>query len=218
MAAFLGPNGAGKTTTMRILSCMLAPSQGGAQVLALDIFRNHIEIKQRIGVIPDKNRLFERLTGEEHLRFVGRLYQMDEEDIERRAPRLLKLFDLSDSANKMIIDYSHGMKKKMALACALLHKPELLILDEPFTGLDPASSRLVKNLFSQLVQEGMTIFFSSHVLEVVERVCSSLVIIDKGRIVVQGPLESLRSGASLEDFFLRVTGNKDEEDLLAWTR
>lgn len=205
---FLGPNGAGKSTTINILTGLLAPSEGSARVLGLDVVRDTIEIKRRIGVVPDGLHLFERLTGEEHLRFVGRMYGLSAAESTRRTRDLLDTMDLGSDGHKLVAGYSHGMRKKLALACALIHNPRLLFLDEPFEGVDAMAARGLRELLAGLVRGGRTtVFLTSHVLEIVERLCSHVGIIAHGRLVAQGELEELRKDAAgeprtLETLFL----------------
>jgi ABC-2 type transport system ATP-binding protein len=209
---FLGPNGAGKSTTINILTGLLAPSSGSAQVLGYDIASQDLEVKRRIGVVPDGLHLFERLTGEEHLRFVGEIQGLAPAVARRRAGELLEAMDLSASGGKAISGYSHGMRKKLALSCALIHEPRLLFLDEPFEGIDAIATRELRELLQQLVaRRHVTVFLTSHVLEVVERLCTHVGIIAGGRLVAEGSLDELRRDGhggtrSLEDLFLEKVG------------
>ncbi len=214
---FLGPNGAGKSTTIKMLTGLLAPSAGRARVLGRDIAREPLEVKRRIGVVPEDLNLFERLTGAEMLSFTGRMYGLGREDTALRSRELLELMELDAEPRRLVVEYSHGMKKKLALACALIHRPEMLFLDEPFEGVDAVASRTLKDLLSRLTARGLTVFLTSHVLEIVERLCTDIAIISGGRLVASGPLEELRRGISveaavaaealsLEDYFIRVVG------------
>ena len=207
---FLGPNGAGKSTTINILTGLLEPSSGSARVLGLDVATQGLEIKRRIGVVPDGLHLFERLTGEEHLRFVGEVHGIAPAEARRRAGQLLAAMSLTDDAGKQITGYSHGMRKKLALACALIHEPRLLFLDEPFEGVDAVATRELRELLLQLVAaRHVTVFLTSHVLEVVERLCTHVGIIHDGRLATCGTLDELRAGAgggSLEDLFIATVG------------
>ena len=167
---FLGPNGAGKSTTINILTGLLAPSNGSARVLGLDVETQGLEIKRRIGVVPDGLHLFERLSGEEHLRFVGEVHGLSPAEARRRTGQLLAAMDLTNDSHKLVSSYSHGMRKKLALACALIHEPRLLFLDEPFEGVDAVATRELRELLQRLVSSGRTtVFLTSHVLEVVEK-------------------------------------------------
>ena len=214
---FLGPNGAGKSTTIKMLTGLLAPSAGRARVLGRDITKEPLEVKRRIGVVPEDLNLFERLTGAEMLSFTGRMYGLGRAEIAERSRELLELMELDSEPRRLVVEYSHGMKKKLALACALIHRPEMLFLDEPFEGVDAVASRTLKDLLSRLTARGLTVFLTSHVLEIVERLCTDIAIISGGRLVASGPLEELRRGISveggteagalsLEDYFISVVG------------
>src|SRR5215216_4780915 len=225
---FLGPNGAGKSTTIKMLTGLLAPTSGKLHVLGLDIAAQPMEVKRRIGVVPEDLNLFERLTGAEMLSFTGRMYGLGKQEIVQRSKELLDLMELQDEPRKLIVEYSHGMKKKLSLACALIHRPEILFLDEPFEGVDAIASRTLKDLLSRLTARGLTVFLTSHVLEIVERLCTDIAVISGGRLVAAGPLEELRRGISvgggaggaalsLEDYFISVVGGTRDagEDALA---
>src|SRR6476469_8698148 len=215
---FLGPNGAGKSTTIKMLTGLLAPTSGRLRVLGRDISEEPIEVKQRIGVVPEDLNLFERLTGAEMLAFTGRMYGLTRAEIAQRSKELLELMDLQDEPKKLVIEYSHGMKKKLSLACALIHRPEILFLDEPFEGIDAIASRTLKDLLSRLTARGLTVFLTSHVLEIVERLCSDIGIISQGKLLAVGSLDELRKGIkvdddsheatpiSLEEYFIHVVG------------
>jgi ABC-2 type transport system ATP-binding protein len=226
---FLGPNGAGKSTTIKMLTGLLAPTRGRARVLGHDIAAEPLEVKRRIGVVPEDLNLFERLTGAEMLAFTGRMYGLAREDIAARSRELLELMELADEPRKLVVEYSHGMKKKLALACALIHRPEVLFLDEPFEGVDAIASRTLKDLLSRLTARGLTVFLTSHVLEIVERLCTDIAIISEGRLAAAGPLAELRRGISvegdasagplsLEDYFIKVVGGTRDAgaDVLHW--
>ena len=228
---FLGPNGAGKSTTIKMLTGLLAPLSGRIRVLGRDLASEPLEVKRRIGVVPEDLNLFERLTGAEMLAFTGRMYGLSRADIAERARELLTLMELDGEPKKLVIEYSHGMKKKLSLACALIHRPEILFLDEPFEGVDAIASRTLKDLLSRLTTRGLTVFLTSHVLEIVERLCTDIAIISEGRLVAAGPLDELRRGisvegdgegalVSLEDYFIRVIGGRRpadaSEDILQW--
>src|ERR1043165_6388353 len=214
---FLGPNGAGKSTTIKMLTGLLAPTSGRVRVLGLDIASRPNEVKRRMGVVPEDLNLFERLTGAEMLSFTGRMYGLGPAEIGPRSRELLELMELDAEPRRLVVEYSHGMKKKLALACALIHRPEILFLDEPFEGVDAVASRTLKDLLSRLTARGLTVFLTSHVLEIVERLCTDIAIISGGRLVAAGPLEELRRGISvgggaagealsLEDYFISVVG------------
>ncbi|MEO5988851.1 MAG: ABC transporter ATP-binding protein [Candidatus Eisenbacteria bacterium] len=209
---FLGPNGAGKSTTINILTGLLAPGSGSGHVLGLDVVRDSLAVKRAIGVVPDGLHLFERLTGEEHLRFVGEIHGLKAVDARTRAQQLLAAMELGEDGHKQVVTYSHGMRKKLALSCALIHEPRVLFLDEPFEGIDAVATSQIRDLLQQLVSaRGVTVFLTSHVLEVVERLCTHVGIIARGKLVASGTLAELRAHAdgaerSLEDSFLHAVG------------
>jgi ABC-2 type transport system ATP-binding protein len=206
---FLGPNGAGKSTTIRILTGLLAPTSGRARILGIDLARDPLAVKRRVGVVPDGLSLFERLSGAEQLRIHGQLYGLDRREAARRADELLAALDLAPDAGKLVGEYSHGMKKKLALGCALIHGPELLFLDEPFEGIDAVAVTGIRRLLQDLVARGaITIFLTSHVLEVVERLVSHVGIIRLGRLAAQGTLADVRGAGTLEEIFIRTVGEE----------
>jgi ABC-2 type transport system ATP-binding protein len=209
---FLGPNGAGKSTTIKMLTGLLAPSGGQVRVLGRDMLdpRDALEAKRRMGVIPEDLALFDNLTAREYLTFVGRIHLMPRETIRSRSDELLALLDLQGEDRKLTLEFSHGMKKKLALAAALLPNPDLLFLDEPFEGVDAVTSRVVRDLLAGFVARGSTVFLTSHVLEIVERLCTHVGIIAKGQLVEQASLESLRRGGTLEERFLEKVGADPE--------
>ena len=226
---FLGPNGAGKSTTIKMLTGLLAPTSGKLHVLDLDIATQPMEVKRRIGVVPEDLNLFERLTGAEMLSFTGRMYGLGKQEIAQRSKELLELMELQDEPRKLVVEYSHGMKKKLSLACALIHRPEILFLDEPFEGVDAIASRTLKDLLSRLTARGLTVFLTSHVLEIVERLCTDIAIISQGKLLASGSLNELRQGIrlegdgdgpiSLEEYFIHLVGGTrsgSEEDVLQW--
>ncbi len=211
---FLGPNGAGKSTTIKMLTGLLAPTSGRMRILGLDFAAHSLEIKRQIGVVPEGMGLFERLTGAEYLDFVGRMYGLDRATTAQRTAELLDFMQLADRPKSLIADYSHGMQKKLALAASVIHRPKVLFLDEPFEGVDALAAGALKQLLARMTESGATIFLTSHVLEIVERLCSHVAIIHKGRLVAQGSLAELRAGISgtegskmtLEEIFLSVVG------------
>jgi ABC-2 type transport system ATP-binding protein len=215
---FLGPNGAGKSTTMKMLSGLLAPTSGTARVLGMDLAGDALSVKALIGVVPDGLNLFERLTGAEQLRIHGQLYGLARREAARRARELLDALELAGDADKLVQDYSHGMKKKLALGCALIHGPRLLFLDEPFEGIDALAVTGIRRMLQDLVSRGaMTIFLTSHVLEVVERLVTHVGIIHQGRLVVQGALDEVRARGTLEDTFIRAVGEeRPAPQALSW--
>ena len=191
---FLGPNGAGKSTTIRMLTGLLEPTAGRIRILGLDLEEHPIEVKRQIGVVPEGLALFDRLTGPEYLNFVGRMYGLDRKTAAQRAQELLEFIELADRPKTLVGDYSHGMKKKLALAAAVIHGPKILFLDEPFEGVDAIAAGTLKALLNRMIARGATIFLTSHVLEIVERLCSHVAIIHKGQLVAQGSLAELRAG------------------------
>ena len=214
---FLGPNGAGKTTTIHILIGLVPPSAGEVEILGMPLEPNLLAIKKLIGIVPDENVLFDRLTGSEFLQFVGRMYGLERDLVAERSRELLGLFELSSQPRKLIAEYSKGMKKRVALAAALIHRPQLFLLDEPFEGVDPVGARLMKDILLNQVRQGVTIFLTSHVLEVVERLCDRVAIINEGKIVIEGSMAELRGAEdTLEDTFVRVIGGEKVTQNLDW--
>jgi len=195
---FLGPNGAGKSTTIKMLTGLLAPTAGRIHILGLDLIAKPLEVKRQIGVVPEGMALFGRLTGSEYLNFVGRMYGLDRETAAKRTAELLEFMQLADQPKKLVTDYSHGMQKKLALAAAVIHGPKILFLDEPFEAVDAIASGTLKAMLQRMIARGATIFLTSHVLEIVERLCSHVAIIDRGRLVAQGSLEELRAGVEAQ--------------------
>ena len=213
---FLGPNGAGKSTTIRILTGLIPADAGTVEILGFKLPDQELEIKRRVGLVPDESLLFDRLSGIEFLEFVGRMYGLDRATARERAHDLLSLFELQ-ADRKIIGEYSKGMRKRVAMAASLIHHPELFLMDEPFEGVDAVGARLMKDILTDQVRRGATIFITSHVLEVVERLCDRVAIIDKGKIVTCGTLEDLRAGGeSLEDAFVRVVGAERQLERLEW--
>ncbi len=216
---FLGPNGAGKSTTIKMLTGILAPTSGTVSVLGLNPWdaAEAIEIKRRIGVVPEGLALFENLTAREYLTFIGRMFLMPREIIRQRTEDLLHVLSLEGVEKKLTLEYSHGMKKKLAFAGALLPNPDLLFLDEPFEGVDAVTSRVIRDMLAQYAARGSTVFITSHVLEIVERICTHVGIISGGELVEQSSLVELRAGSSLEQRFLERVGNSElEAQHLGW--
>jgi ABC-2 type transport system ATP-binding protein len=214
---FLGPNGAGKTTTIRMLMGLAPPTSGEIELLGLPAPAMAVEIKQRIGLMPDESLLFDNLTGAEYLEFAGRMYTLARPVARERARELLELFQLETAGSKLIGEYSKGMRKRVAMAAALIHRPELFLMDEPFEGVDAVGARLMKELLQEQVRHGATIFLTSHVLEVVERLCDRVAIIHDGKLVLSGSMGELRSGSeTLEDTFVRVVGATAAPESLPW--
>ena len=214
---FLGPNGAGKTTTNKMLMGLAEPTAGSIEILGLKMPEQATEIKRQIGLVPDDTLLFDHLTGPEFLEFAGRMYSLDRSLARSRATELLALFELAGSERKLITEYSKGMRKRLAMAAALIHRPRLFLMDEPFEGVDAVGARLMKDLLAEQVRHGATIFLTSHVLEVVERLCDRVAIINQGRLVVDSTMEDVRGGStSLEDTFVRLVGGTRGGESPAW--
>jgi ABC-2 type transport system ATP-binding protein len=239
---FLGPNGAGKSTTIKMLTGLLAPTSGQIEILGLNLNTDPVNVKRQIGVVPEGMALFGRLTGSEFLNFAGRMYGLDRTTAAQRAAELLEFMQLADQPKKLVTDYSHGMQKKLAMAAAVIHGPKVLFLDEPFEGVDAIAAGTLKSMLQGMIARGATIFLTSHVLEIVERLCSHLAIIHHGRLVAQGSLEELRAGVeaqalaaaagpsgdgasresasaeklTLEEIFLRIVGGSGQEQELSW--
>jgi ABC-2 type transport system ATP-binding protein len=204
----VGPNGAGKTTTLSMATGLLRPDAGTVVVDGIDVWRDPVEAKRRIGVLPEGLRLFERLTGSELLTFTGRLRGMAAQDVDARARELLGVFGLQSAAHQLVVDYSTGMRKKVALAAALLHNPAILFLDEPFEAVDPVSARTIRDVLTRFTSRGNTVVFSSHVMELVERLCDEVAVIAHGRVIAAGEVDDLRGGRSLDDVFVDLVGGK----------
>jgi ABC-2 type transport system ATP-binding protein len=223
---FLGPNGAGKSTTIKMLVGLLRPTAGKAYIAGHDIWEDPLPAKQELGVLPEGLNLYERLSAREYLHFVGAMYGLPAGEIASRTEELLNLIDLTEDADKLIVDYSQGMRKKTALAAAIIHAPRVLFLDEPFEGIDAISGRAIRDVLQQLRRSGTTIFFSSHILEVVERLCTRVAVINDGVVVAEGTMAELREQAqsgsetTLEELFLRAVGAGDrmDEGGLSWLR
>ena len=204
----LGPNGAGKTTTLSMAVGLLRPDAGAAFVLGHDVWADPVEAKRRLGALPDSVRMFDRLTGAELLAYTGLLRGMAPDVVDARGRELLDVLDLANAGRTLVVDYSAGMKKKIALACALLHAPRLLVLDEPFEAVDPVSGALIRDILHRYVAGGGTVIFSSHVLEVVEKLCTHVAILAGGQIRAVGTLDEVRQGRALEDVFVQVVGDR----------
>lgn len=220
---FLGPNGAGKTTTIKMLAGLLAPTAGTAEVCGIDVAKDPVKVKSLLGFVPDTPDVYEKLTARELLEFVADLRKMDRNRADTRIQELLALFELSDRQNELLGGYSHGMKQKVCIACALLGEPKVLFLDEPTVGLDPRSARLVKDILRKTAGDGGTVFLSTHVLEIAERMCDRVGIIQNGRLIAEGTIDELRKKTvpgkegeevSLEDLFLKLTGGEEYRELI----
>jgi len=228
---FLGPNGAGKSTTIKMLTGLLEPSGGSVEILGQPFSASALDLKRQIGVVPEGMALLGRLTGPEYLRFVGRMYGLDRDTVNRRSEELLEFMQLANDRRKMVTDYSHGMQKKLALAAAVIHAPKVLFLDEPFEGVDAIAAGMLKSMLQGMIQRGATVFLTTHVLEIVERLCSHVAIIHQGRLVANGSIEELRAGVAstlpgtetgqrltLEEIFLSIVGVGGNESMqeLSW--
>jgi ABC-2 type transport system ATP-binding protein len=228
---FLGPNGAGKSTTIKMLTGLLEPTSGSIQILGNSFSANALDLKRQIGVVPEGMALFGRLTAPEYLHFVGRMYGLDRETTNRRTDELLDFMQLSNETRKLVTDFSHGMQKKLALAAAVIHGPKILFLDEPFEGVDAIAAGMLKAMLQGMISRGATIFLTTHVLEIVERLCSHVAIISQGRLVANGSIEELRAGVAssvpgseqsqrltLEEIFLSIVGASSQEPAqeLSW--
>ncbi|MFJ3954475.1 ABC transporter ATP-binding protein [Streptomyces libani] len=206
----VGPNGAGKTTTLSMVTGLLRPDAGLVEIGGHDVWRDPVSVKSRIGVLPEGLRLFERLSGRELLGYIGRLRGLPGDEVDKRAAQLLDVLDLAGSQHKLVVDYSTGMRKKIGLAAALLHNPEVLFLDEPFEGVDPVSAQTIRGVLERYTASGATVIFSSHVMELVESLCDWVAVIAAGRIRADGPLAQVRGAApSLQDAFLELVGAND---------
>ncbi len=215
---FLGPNGAGKTTTMRMIAGILRPTAGEISVAGIDLLRDPIAAKARLGFIPDRPFVYDKLTGAEFLRFVAGLYGQDGTVIEHRIDELLDLFELLPWKDELTESYSHGMRQKLIISSALVHRPEVIVVDEPMVGLDPRSARLLKDLLREFVSRGGTVLMSTHTLEIAEAMCDRIAIIQGGRIAAAGTMDELRTqtssgDATLEELFFRLTGGLTEREL-----
>ncbi len=218
---FLGPNGAGKTTTIKMFCGLLRPTAGTAMIAGIDVQREPLKAKAALGYVPDNPFLYEKLTGLEYLRFIADLYGVNSLRARGRIADLLRLFELTEKKDELIEGYSRGMRQKIAMAGALIHEPKALFLDEPTVGLDPKSARLMKNILRGLCERGVAVFVSTHILEIAERMCDRVAIIDHGKLLTQGTLEELRSrshtnAATLEDIFLELTGGPEYDDLVRY--
>jgi ABC-2 type transport system ATP-binding protein len=227
---FLGPNGAGKSTTIKMLTGLLEPSAGSIEILGRPFNSSALDLKRQIGVVPEGMALFGRLTAREYLRFVGRMYGLDRQTTDERTDELLDFMQLANESRKLVTDFSHGMQKKLSLAAAVIHAPRVLFLDEPFEGVDAIAAGMLKTMLQGMIHRGATIFLTSHVLEIVERLCTHVAIIHQGRLVANGELEELRAGVAstlpgtegdqrltLEEIFLSIVGgDREQAQELSW--
>jgi len=218
---FLGPNGAGKTTTLRMIAGILRPTAGHVLLGGDDIHRDPLTAKRRLGYIPDRPFVYDKLTGAEFLRFVAGLYGQEGDGVERRMEELLEVFELSSWKDELVEAYSHGMRQKLIISSALIHRPECIVVDEPMVGLDPKAARLLKDIFRQFVEKGGTVLMSTHTLEVAEAMCDRIAIIQHGKIVASGTMPEIREqtatghGVGLEELFLKLTGGVHAKELAA---
>ncbi len=213
---FLGPNGAGKTTTLRMVTGVLKPTEGKVNIHGMDVFENSIDVKSIIGVVPDEPKLYDNLTGHEFLEFVGSVFSMKRDELNRRVLELSEAFDV-DFFNKFIGDYSHGMKQKLMLISVLMRKPKVLFMDEPTVGLDAKSAKILKLLLRKYVNEGAAVFMTTHILEIAEKMCDRIGIINEGELIAEGNLKELRNYSgkeSLEDIFLKLTGGDEVKEIV----
>jgi ABC-2 type transport system ATP-binding protein len=214
---FLGPNGAGKTTTIKMIVGLLKPTSGSVKVCGYDVQQQPMQTKAASGYVPDEPNLYSKLSGRELLRFVGDLYELDAKRIDHRIDELLRLFDLTEASDNTIDSYSHGMQQKASLAAALMHDPKVLVLDEPTVGLDPKSARLIKDILRQLADRGAAVMLSTHIMEIAERMCDRIGIINQGQLVAVGSMTELRGQGkgetSLEDIFLELTGGAEDAEI-----
>ena len=216
---FLGPNGAGKSTTIKMLTGLLAPSSGAMTILGEDVSEpaKAREVKRHIGVVPENLALFDNLTAREYLTFIGRMYLLPLATVRERTQELLTMMNLENEEKKLTLEYSHGMKKKLALAAALIPNPELLFLDEPFEGVDAVASRVLRDILRRVVERGATVFLTSHVLEIVEKLCTEVGVIAKGKLVYQGSMAQVRQSGTLEETFIKAVGSDGHESQkLSW--
>ncbi|GII90958.1 ABC transporter ATP-binding protein [Sinosporangium siamense] len=211
-AGLVGPNGAGKTTSLSMVTGLLRPDAGTIHIDGFDVWLDPVAVKARIGVLPEGLRLFERLSGRELLSYNGQLRGLPKREVEQRAEELLTVMDLKDSADKLVVDYSTGMRKKIGLSAALLHNPAVLFLDEPFEGVDPVSANTLVEVLQRYTASGSTVVFSSHVMDLVERLCDWVSVMSRGQIVAQGPLDQVRAGRSLNQAFLDLVGAGRDND------
>lgn len=217
--AFLGPNGAGKTTTIKMMTGLLEPTEGTVHVNGVNIWEDPIKAKECIAYVPDQPNLYPKLTGWDYLQFIASVFRLTDEQFQVNSMELLDTFDLIDRADELIESYSHGMKQKIAICGALIHEPKVLFLDEPTVGLDPKSARNLKDKLQQLCEKGMTVFMTTHILEIAEQMCDRIGIISNGNMIALGTMEELRlvdgrEEGSLEDIFLQLTGGEEEQALI----
>ncbi|MDR0488073.1 MAG: ABC transporter ATP-binding protein [Propionibacteriaceae bacterium] len=218
MYGFVGPNGAGKTTTLSMVTGLLKPDAGKVWVTGVDVWDNLTAVKSKIGVLPDRLRLFDRLSGQELLTYTGLLRGMDRATVAARSADLLGALGLTEDARKAVADYSAGMTKKIGLACAVIHAPDLLVLDEPFEAIDPVSARAISEILGGFVRDGGTVILSSHVMDTVQRLCDNVAVIARGQLVAAGTIDQVAAGQDLETRFIEMVGGADSQGELTWLR
>ena len=218
MYGFVGPNGAGKTTTLSMVTGLLKPDAGRVWVTGIEVWDKVTDVKAKIGILPDRFRLFDRLSGAELLTYTGLLRGMDKETVAQRSSDLLIALGLNDDARKAVADYSAGMTKKIGLACAVIHAPDLLVLDEPFEAIDPVSARTISDILGAFVRDGGTVILSSHVMDTVQRLCDHVAVINKGQLVAAGTVAQVAAGQDLETRFIEMVGGASDHGELTWLR
>ncbi len=216
MYGLVGRNGAGKTTTLSMATGLLRPTGGAVTIRGVDVWEKPRDAKKLVGVLPDGVHLFDRLTGRQLITYAGLLHGLDKETVLERTDDLLRAMDLTDAANKTVTDYSAGMRKKVALASAMVHAPEVLVLDEPFESVDPVSASNIRDILAGFVRHGGTVVVSSHVMDLVQRMCDHVAIMDEGHILASGTVEEVRGGSSLEDKFVELVGGRVESEGISW--
>ena len=214
----VGPNGAGKTTTLSMATGLLRPDGGSVSIHGVDVWTDLVKAKSLVGNLSDGVRLFDRLTGTQLITYAGLLYGMERSVVVERAADLLTMLDLEAAGSTLVVDYSAGMTKKIALACALVHAPQLLVLDEPFESVDPVSAANIRDILEGFVKSGGTVIVSSHVMDLVQRMCDHVAVIDKGRVIAQGTIDEVRAGSTLEDRFVELVGGRNTGEGPQWLR
>lgn len=216
---FLGPNGAGKTTTIKMLTGLLDPTSGSIQLNGTNLWKNPLQAKKEIAYVPDQPHLYEKLTGREYLQFIASVYHLEMDELKKRKNNLANIFQMTEQLDDLIESYSHGMKQKLAIIGALIHDPKILFLDEPTVGLDPKSARMLKDLLQQKADQGMTVFLTTHILEIAEQMCDRVGILSRGKLIAIGTMEELRAlddkeERSLEDIFLQLTSDEVDQAII----
>lgn len=215
-SAIVGPNGAGKTTTLSMISGLLPPTHGSVELFGIDVWRDRVQAQERIGILPDRVRMFEQLTGVQYLAYVGAVRRVSADDITSRTDQLLDAFDLRAVANRLVVDYSGGLRKKLALASALIHAPDLLVLDEPFESIDPVSAQTLTQVLHEFVDRGGTVILSSHSMDLVQRMCDHVALIVEGQLLAEGTVDDVRGDRSLEERFRELVHGPSTSEGLDW--